>query len=214
MHFPADIEGKAEAFVMVPVDYSTDGLGVIRSVPNSPGRITLPTPSGGLNLSESGNWEETVGYADLEGGAVATGINKGMGMMGDLGKQATTKGSFVNDYASLAYSGSNFRTYTFEWTFLPESQQEAVDVASIIRYIRQSALPTYKTKFLDFPKMWLVYPVIQNQIGLYLQNCVITDVSINYTPDGNLKMFNTYHPMHTTMSITFKELFRASSEDV
>jgi hypothetical protein len=214
-HFPADIESMSEAFVMIPVGYSADAHGTaVKEIPNIKGRITLPTPSGGLNLSEGGNWDETAGYQNMVGGLSAIGATKVLDAMGPAGKQAVAKGQFVNDYAALSYSGSNFRSYTFSWDLYPDNEHDANALYSIIKTVRKAALPSYGGNMVTYPSMWIVFPVTKNTIGMYLQHCVISDVTINYTPEGNLKTFKSGHPLHTNVSITFKELFRASRADV
>ena len=62
--------------------------------------------------------------------------------------------------------------------------------------------------------MWVVYPAMNTNIGLFMKDCVITDMTVNYTPDGILRRFYSGHPVNVNLSISVKELYRADTRDV
>ena len=127
--FPGENNSQFEnSFMMTPIKFkvSTKRGNKAQSV-NSQAKtgdsIVLPTPSSGLSLTESGSWDETEGY---QHGATAQGlkeagtkviVKKAVEAAGPAGK-IINKGKFINDYASLAFQGTNFREFTFALTFI------------------------------------------------------------------------------------------------
>jgi hypothetical protein len=220
--FPTDIASSDDLFVMYPTAYETTrrGSGIVVNKKIDPaGKINLPTPAQGLTLSESGNWDEMDGFQfDANMSSAPDAISKlaahtAFEQGGPLVK-LYNKGDFRNDYASLAYSGSNFRTYSFGWDLIPESQTEAENIAHIIKTIRRASLPKYNGTLISYPSMWRVYPAMYTKCDLWLTDCVITNFTVNYTPDGVLRRFTSGHPLSVNMAIEFKELYRADYEDV
>ncbi len=95
-----------------------------RRILNTNNQIVLPTPTSGLTLNENGNWEDEEGYLSFGGGATAGIAKKVIADVGSTAKQFT-KGQFINDYASLSYKGSNFRTFSFSWNlYLPHRKKQ------------------------------------------------------------------------------------------
>lgn len=218
--FPSDNDqGNKQSFIMWPVDYSVNyKYNLANKIKNSvtEDAIILPTPSGGLTLSESGQWEELEGFASLSKGLKTTMINKGLEQIGVLGQHAI-KGSFVNDYASLQYKGSEFRTYSFSWDLVPSSKEEALTITEIIKRIRENSLPDYgdgSVNQIKYPSMWKVHPVFSNEIRFYLKDCVISNFTVNYTPEGFLRIYNSGHATSLNLDIEFKELQRPTRGDV
>lgn len=221
LEFPSDINKSDDIFLMYSVPFTVTpkqrGVNTLSTIDYT-SAIALPTPSEGLSLNESGNWDEMVGYQSLEGFATSA-IGKALtDSLGPAGKTTIGKGKFVNDYASLSFSGSNFRAYTFTWDLIPTSEKEAITIAEIIKKIRTNALPSYYGEDsigrLNYPNMWKVYPCMSTGIDLQLKDCVITNFTVNYTPDGVLRRYHSGHPLSVNMQIEFKELYRAQREDV
>lgn len=219
--FPSDISQLKDVFMMYPEDFKveTNSRGVnSKKISYTADRIALPTPAEGITLNESGEWEEMAGYQNLRGAATGAAGKAVMDGLGPAGKHTIGKGVFINDYASLSYSGSGFRTYSFSWDLIPSSESEARSIMEIIKLIRRNSLPDYNKTGeggrLSYPKMWKVYPAMNTEIDLFLKDCVITNFTVNYTPDGVLRLYNSGHPVSVNMQIEFKELYRAEVGDV
>jgi hypothetical protein len=218
MKFPSDIDnGSHDMFIMIPVDFKVTTSGSLtqnrRTSPDSGNTIILPTPANGLELSEGGNWDETEGYINFAGGVLAN-VGKAISSQAGAASKHINKGQFINDYASMTYTGSNFRTFSFEWDLIPESLSEAQEISNIISVIRQKTLPSYKQAMIEYPSMWKVFPAQNSEINLFMKDSVITNFTVNFTPDGILRTYTTGHPVAVNMKIDFKELYRASREDV
>jgi hypothetical protein len=222
LSFPANIRSSEDVFLMYATELKVQrrGTGVFTNKTiDTASAIALPTPSEGLVLNESGNWEEAKGFqlsfnkSDAKAAAAMIAFEKGTEAGGPVASFYQKKNGLVNDYASLAYDGSNFRTYTFAWDLIPSSETEARSLANIIKNIRSNSLPSYTGAIIDYPKMWKVLPA-GSSLGFYLQDCVISNFTVNYTPDGVLRRYHSGHPVSVNMSIEFRELYRASREDV
>ena len=81
-------------------------------------------------------------------------------------------------------------------------------------------MPDYNTGgdsskvLFNYPSMWKVFPALQTEVDLYLKDCVITNFTVNYSPDGVLRLYKTGHPVAVNMQIEFRELYRAEMADV
>ena len=216
LQFTAKIKTYDASFIMTPYKYSVSTTRNTQKISRdleSPSSIILPTPSGGLSLNESGNWDETEGFLDFSSGVIGT-MAKKLKESGGTVAAHTIKGEFINDYASLSYSGSNFRTFSFSWDLIPSSMNEAIELSNIIKEIRKKSLPTYSGRLINYPSMWKVRPCKNATIGFFLLDCVISNFTVNFTPEGVLKMFESGHPTSISLELEFKELYRASASDV
>jgi hypothetical protein len=144
------------------------------------------------------------------GAGVLKKVRETFGSMGNH----IQKGKSINDYASLSYQGSNFRTFNFAWDLIPHSLQEAEKLAEIIKIIRKHSLPSYNSTIIDYPHLWDVTPLVSEGINVKLLDCVITNLTVNYTPEGVLRRFNSGHSTSVNLELEFKELYRASSDDI
>ncbi len=229
LRFPSESsEDKTNLFMMTPIQFLIRTQKSMRQrqtkVPKSTLSVILPTPSSGINLAESGSWDESEGYQhnlnkkgliDFASKQTAKQVIESAGAAG----KAAMKGEFINDFAALAYQGSNFREFTFSWDLIPKSKSEAEMITKIIKHIRYFALPDYgnihnQKTTVDFPWMWDVKPALGNINNIFsMKDCVITNFTTNFTPEGVLKTYNSKHPLAVNMEISFKELYRATDSD-
>jgi len=116
-------------------------------------------------------------------GAAATFLVNGVG--GPIGAAAkTTFKVATNPYPVLIYQGTNFKSFTFSWTFFPESPDESKTINKIIGYFRREMLPERidnHPSILKFPAIFEIY--IRPDIKKF-KRCVINSVDVNYTPAG------------------------------
>ncbi len=182
-------------------------------ISNSALDIVLPAPTNGFTLNESGNWEEMEGLQSIGGDLIRNIASMARGIAGAASKHYK-KGTFVNDYASLSYSGSEFRTWSFDWELMYNSAVEANTIYTIINSVRRLALPVYEGPEIQYPYMWKLFPIKKNAMGLYLKDCVITSVDVNYSPDGVMQLHTSNHPTKVALTIAFKELYRADRRDI
>lgn len=113
----------------------------------------------------------------------------------------------ANPKKQALFQGIQPRSFSFNWTFSPQSPQEAVMIATIARQFTKMSLPSLSStdaSFFGFPaeckiafsKNVLSFPKISS--------CVCNSVSINLSPAG-MQLLSTGHPIQTGISLSFTE---------
>ena len=164
----------------------------------------------------------------------AGGILPAMGRGMSAGAAATAHGLLRNDrfsYAQRAFSvspgnskaemlfkGVDFRTFQFNFEFTPKSPEEAQNVLNIIRMFRFHMLPEYldeSTYLYIYPSEFDVKYYVGDKENQYVEKqmtAVLTNMTINYTPNSQFVTFNPSkgidRGMSTQINITlqFKEI--------
>lgn len=126
--------------------------------------------------------------------------------------------STQNTKKEQLFQGVDFRTINFSYQFAPKNEIEAANVLDIIRMFRHHMLP----EFADENQFVYIYPsefeikyFKGDQESEYLERhftAVLTNCTINYTPNGQFVTFENGMPSQINMTLTFKELFLASKE--
>jgi len=119
------------------------------------------------------------------------------------------------------FDGIDFRTFDFSFTFSPSSRPESDTVRDIIKTFKYHAAPKIGSgmvgSFFFMPPSSFVIEYIYNggaddggSTNQYLNRiaeCVLTDVSVNYSQNGIWSAFDgTGAPTQITLSLSFKEI--------
>ena len=163
----------------------------------------------------------------LEAGAKEGGVameKAAIGMAGDLGpglgglKEAVEmkKGVITTDRMELAFRGVDKRTFSYEFKFIPRSQDEADEIKKIINAFKFNMLPEMpqglQGRSFTVPNTFDISYMYQNAENNYLHKistCFLEDMDVKYggsrykTFDGNA---DGAPPVETSMSLTFKEI--------
>ena len=130
---------------------------------------------------------------------------------GGAGISAMT-GLAPNPMKEQIFKGVDFRTFTMEYQFAPRSQVEAKNVLNIIQTFKYHMHPEYKgeNNFLFlYPSEFDISYFHAGKENLNIHrhtSCVLTDLDINYTPNGNFSTFAGGMPTQINVSMSFKEL--------
>jgi hypothetical protein len=99
------------------------------------------------------------------------------------------------------------------FTLTPYDYDESVTIANIIKTFRKNAAPTIQTGGVS--GFFYIPPAIFDIEFLYggsvnlkinkIQPCFLTDVTVNYAPNGMWTTYNDGTPVQTTLSLSFKE---------
>jgi hypothetical protein len=166
------------------------------------------------NFGEQGNLENT---ADTLGAAGANiYLSKGVG----AGAVSAATGLAANPKKEQVFKGVDFRTFTFEYQFFPRSAEESRNVQNIIKQFKYHMHPEMK----DDRNFLYLYPsefdisYYQNgreNLNLHRHtSCVLTEMSVNYTPNGVFTTFNDGTPTQINVAMTFKELALLTKEKI
>ena len=159
----------------------------------------------------SGNMPAIAGKAALAG---AVYFAEGVG--GQLGAAAKSSLQLsVNPFPVMIFQGTSFKpAFSFDWVFYPESNSEAVTIQKIIGFFRKEMLPERDETNISILKTPAIFEIKINPVGIgrTYKRCVLTNMGINYSPNGPSYLVDTTAnsgqkwPSSIAVSLTFQEI--------
>lgn len=152
--------------------------------------------------------------ADKAGQALKTGgsaITAAALAAGPAGLSAIS-GLAANPKKEQLFKGVDFRTFTFEYQFAPRDADEHRNVQNIIKMFKLHMHPEYKDEasfiFLFPSEFDIHYYHLNNENEALFKHtsCVLTNMTVNYAPNGNFNTFGDGSPTQINVQLTFKEL--------
>lgn len=143
-------------------------------------------------------------------GAIATNLALSKGPFAAANSVAT--GLAANPKKEQVFSGVDFRTFQVEYNFFPRSATEAENVQRIIKQFKYHMHPEFKdaNNFVYiYPSEFDIFYYQNGKENLNLHrhtSCVLTEMSINYTPNGAFTTFDNGMPTQINVQMTFREL--------
>ena len=128
------------------------------------------------------------------------------------GALSASSGMAANPMKEQVFKNVNFRKFTFDYTFSPRDPGEAKAIKQIIRTFKLHMHPEYKDKnnfVFIYPSEFDVYYYQGGTENLNLHrhpSCVLTDMNINYTPNGQFTTFEGGMPTQINVTLSFLEL--------
>ena len=107
-----------------------------------------------------------------------------------------------------------------EYMFAPRNEKEAQNVLGIIQAFKYHMLPEYKgvSNFLFlYPSEFdiVYYHGGDENLNVHRHtSCVLTEMNVNYTPQGVFNTFSNGMPTQIGINMTFKELAIVTKEMV
>ena len=150
-------------------------------------------------------------------------------------------GVIRNPNVEVLFQKMNLRTFDFTFKLVPYNQEEAYAIQKIVRTFRKCMLPSFslggspvlgfgesdtkdvnenralEASFIKVPKVCQVTYMRGSKQHPHLpayKMCAVTDVAVNYTPDGNYAVYNDGMPVATELKVSFMETKLLFSEDV
>ena len=208
------------------VKYNQDELGVVGGAVAGATSVIREAIQGDGNLASGAAQNDAgSGLLDLlktgvEGTAAAgrVAINElGQGF-GAAADQAF--GNVVNPHVVLLFKNVDLKTFSLQWKLAPQTKQETERLKAIIRLIQSQAHPRQKSDgnssnfFLNYPsQVDLYYAGVQENLH-YFKRAAITDVEVNYQPEGdNLLFAETAAPTRIDLTLGFQETEIWTAED-
>jgi hypothetical protein len=171
--------------------------------------IVLPISTNGIIDSISNTWESGVGlgalsFKDAIGRSL---ISKVTDAFGDLGKYiGSRRGELVNDYASLAFGGTDFRSFEFSFTLMAKNANESIIINDIIKAFKRNSLPAYTQWKIKYPNFWNIsikFPGDKDIIKI--KKCVLNNFTSNIFTDGVPSIHPDGTPQKIEISLSFTE---------
>jgi hypothetical protein len=186
-----------------------------------------------LNIRYSVDWREEEMGLMMAGAQVTEGALKAF-QSGDVSKLSApvnssltalalgtpVTGSFASAASGLAanpkkeqlFKGVNFREFQISYQFFPRDYAESSNILKIIQQFKLHMHPEFK----DEAAFIYIYP---SEFDIFYYNgstenpaihrhtsCVMTDMSVNYTPNGVFNTFDDGSPTQINIQMSFKEL--------
>lgn len=117
-----------------------------------------------------------------------------------------------NPRKEQVFQGVNFRTFSFDYQFFPRSASEAESVMRIINLFKLHMHPEYtsEAKFnFVYPSEFEIHYFMGNKENKNLEkvmSCILTDMTINYSPQGVFNTFENGIPSQINVQMQFTEL--------
>lgn len=142
-------------------------------------------------------------------------------MLQKSGTMSARTGLAGNPKKEMVFKGVDFRTFSFDYNFFPRDEQEAEHVYNIIYNFKLHMHPEFMADTSNFiyvyPSEFDISYFSGTGINQYIHrhpSCVLTELSVNYTPNGNFATFANGMPTQISMSMTFKELSAPTKESI
>jgi len=147
-----------------------------------------------------------------ETGAAALALGGKAGMGPNAGAMSAATGLAFNPRKEQVFKGVDFRSFQFEYQFFPRNSSEAKNVLNIVQEFKYHMHPEFK----DSNNFIYIYPsefdIFYYSGGKENTNihrhtsCVLTEMNINYTPNGQFTTFADGMPTQINIQMSFREL--------
>jgi hypothetical protein len=122
-------------------------------------------------------------------------------------------GRAINPRLELAFQSVPFRSFTFEFDFAPKNIKEVEMVNKMMQLFKFHMLPDVSDeKYLITPSEFQIAYYYRDKANMYIpkiSRCVLTDMSVDYSPEG---VFHTFKaddkgamPVVSKMTLSFTE---------
>mgnify|MGYP001157230524 CR=1 FL=1 len=212
LFMPEDVQAQFGA------NWGGQGIGVGQA--NFASMIGTKTKLKDIGDMWGGTWEAGKGGLKIGGYNLAkTMMNASMGghlttdqLMGGV------SGQIINPNVELMYAAPELRGMTLNFKMMARSPQEGRDIFTICQTMKKAMLPSWggdvkgmgrSGALLTIPKIVSVKFMTGNKLNPYVTQykpCAITNVNINYTPDGSYATYEDGSPVATMLQVQFKEL--------
>ncbi|NDB59816.1 hypothetical protein EB001_15420 [bacterium] len=156
---------------------------------------------------------------DLANQGAAAVAAAGLNIPGTAGLSRLT-GLAPNPRKEQIFKTVEFRTFQFDYQFYPRDAKEAQNVLNIIYQFKLHMHPEFKdaNNFLYiYPSEFDIFYYNGTQENLNINrhtSCVLTDMTVDYSPNGQFTSFADGMPTQINISLIFKELATLTKEKI
>ena len=201
LHIPNELS------IRYGVQWSDDDTGALAMM-NAGGTEILKAVSGNGNMN------------DIKGTGAAIIANLALSKGPNASANSAALGIASNPKKEQVFKGVDFRTFSFDYQFFPRNITEAGNVLRIIEEFKYHMHPEFK----DANNFVYIYPsefdIMYFNAGQENKNlhrhtsCVLTDMNINYTPNGVFSTFENGMPTQINITLNFRELALLTKDKV
>ena len=149
------------------------------------------------------------------GGGAMLGALAGYGV-GDIiaAEMQRSTGALLNKNEFAAYGSTPLRTFTFNWTILPDSEQESEQAAGLIKFFRESMHATKNNQVTITVPDHCVVSFHGSKDMIQLPPVVVENVGVTYNPNNSSFFRKNNAPVEIALTIGLKELNPLYKDDV
>jgi len=143
----------------------------------------------------------------------------------------TTRGVILNPNVELLFSGTDLRNFQLNYKLIPRNSGEAEDIKEILKIFKRSMLPKFSNgtelnlskgknaanNFIKVPNVCKVSFMrgggLNRDVPQY-KMCAVTQVDINFTPDGTYATYDDGTMVAYQLGLNFQETKLIFSEEV
>lgn len=188
-------------------------------------QIMLPLPNS-LQDNTAHNWEVAEGLTQEAGqvlGSASEGFaNKLFGSAGGAANSAVLKlarkaGFNMDPKYWQMYNGTMPRSFSFDWTLIPESRIDAQNMVTMLKLLKMAAAPGDRgatSLLLDTPNIFTIKfenPILHNTVRL--KDVVCVGINIDYMGQGYSDFYEDGHPKQVKLSMSFNERHTLYKQD-
>lgn len=119
----------------------------------------------------------------------------------------------INPMIEILYLSTDLRKFDFVFLLAPSSEKETQSMEAIIKNLRMYSAPDTNNStaglFFDAPHQWVIkfyHQGKENEHIPKLRKCIMTNINVNYTPQGDWSTFSNGAPVACMISMTFEEM--------
>jgi hypothetical protein len=213
--FPADITAHRDYIAIIAeqevADVSFQELMVktdlkMNSHMVNLGYAILPIPA---NIQEGmiHNWNVTSGLTEEFQQKLEDTFGRAGIVWNSAKKTLSRSGVHLDPHYLQTYEGTAPRTFDMEWAFIPQNKDEADTLRNMIKTFKGWASPQPDSAkiMIQQPATWKLKFSTTVEDMIRFTDMVVTNISVNYAPNGYSDFFNDGFPKQVNLSISFAE---------
>ncbi len=189
------------------MQWSEDDTSLLAMAAAGGEEVIKALQSGGKNSDVKGVGADIIANLALSKGPNAGGNSAALGLA-------------ANPKKEQVFKGVDFRTFSFDYQFYPRDSKEASNVLQIIKQFKYHMHPEFKdtNNFLYiYPSEFDIFYYQGGQENMNLHrhtSCVLTEMNVNYTPNGTFTTFADGMPTQINVTLAFRELALLTKDKV
>ena len=171
------------------------------------------------------NWVTLTDPAVLAAAGAAAGMIPGIPaavtavITGSIGTLIQTEmqrhtGKVMNPNELVRYASTALRTFTFNWTILPDSEHESDEAAGLIKFFRKSAHAKKQSDVMVTVPDHVICSFHGAKDMIQLPPCYIETVNVTYNPNNTSFFKKNNAPVEIGLSVGLKEIVPIYADDV
>jgi hypothetical protein len=118
-------------------------------------------------------------------------------------------GISANPFQVILFKSPKFRSHRFSWKFIPNSLAESEELRKLVNTFKYHALPgisQFGSVFFSYPEILKVNFQPSDRYLYKLKPCVVTNVTVNYAPNGPSFVRESKAPTAIDFEIQLQEI--------